>query len=97
DHFKKINDTYGHPVGDFVLKELVATLNQLFTRDGEIVARIGGEEFAILLPDFQVGHAIKKAEEVLNRVRSQVYVHEGHKISFTVSIGIAELVQGEDT
>lgn len=95
DHFKKINDTYGHDIGDFVLKELVGTLKGQFTRESDLLARIGGEEFAILLPDFQMEHALKKAEDVLSKVRAEVYVHEQHQIRFTVSIGIAQLCENE--
>lgn len=95
DHFKRINDTHGHDVGDFVLRELVASLKSMFNRESDILARIGGEEFAIILPDFQISHAQKKAEDVLNRVRSEVYVHQDREIRFTVSIGIAELAEGE--
>ena len=96
DHFKKINDSYGHDVGDFVLKELVTTLKSLFTREADLLARIGGEEFAILLPDFTSDHAMVKAEEVLNKVRGAAYVHDGREIRFTVSMGIAQLNEGEN-
>ncbi len=97
DHFKRINDTFGHAVGDFVLVELVRSLKATFHRDADVLARIGGEEFAVILPDFQVQHAEKKAEEVLNKVRAEVFVHENREIRFTVSIGIAQLVKGEST
>lgn len=95
DHFKKINDTYGHDVGDFVLKELVQLLKGLFTREADLVARTGGEEFAILLPDFTADHAMVKAEEVLAKVRGAAYVHDGREIRFTVSVGVAQLGDGE--
>lgn len=95
DHFKKINDTYGHPVGDYVLKELVVSLKKLFPREADLLARIGGEEFAVILPDFALDHAVKKAEEVLAKVRSEVYVHDNREIRFTVSLGIAQLSDGE--
>ncbi len=95
DHFKRINDTYGHDVGDYVLKELVNSLQKLFPRESDLLARIGGEEFAVILPDFNSDHAFKKAEEVLAKVRSEVYVHDGKEIRFTVSIGIAQLCEGE--
>ena len=95
DHFKRINDTYGHPVGDFVLKELVKSLKAIFHRESDFVARIGGEEFAVLLPDHQLDHALVKAEEVLQRVRAEAYAHEGHEIRFTVSLGIAQLAKAE--
>ncbi len=95
DHFKHINDTFGHPVGDFVLIELVQSLKVMFNRESDLVARIGGEEFAILMPDFTIEHAVKKAEQLLNQVRNQAYVHEQREIRFTVSIGIAQLCVGE--
>jgi diguanylate cyclase len=95
DHFKRINDTYGHPVGDFVLKELVVCLKSIFTRESDLVARIGGEEFAILLPDFHSENALVKAEEVLHKVRDQAYAHEGHEIRFTISIGVAQIQPAE--
>ncbi len=96
DHFKKINDTYGHPVGDFVLKELVGTLKGVFSRDGDLVARIGGEEFAIILPDYTSEQAMKKAEELMAKIRAEVYVQEDNQIRFTVSIGIAQLTKHEE-
>lgn len=96
DHFKKINDTFGHPVGDFVLKELVKFLHKEFMRENDVVARIGGEEFAILLPDYTAQQALKKAEEVMAKVRAEAYVHESHTIKFTVSIGIAQMTEGEE-
>lgn len=95
DYFKRINDTYGHPMGDFVLKELVTTLRSMFTRDCDIVARIGGEEFAIILPEYQVEQAMIKAEELLTRVRGEAYAHEGQELRFTVSLGISQLTEGE--
>jgi diguanylate cyclase len=90
DHFKKINDTFGHPIGDFVLKELVKTLKATFHRECDVVARVGGEEFSILLPDFNTEMAMKKAEELMAAVRAQVYVQDQHQIKFTISIGIAQ-------
>lgn len=95
DHFKSINDTYGHPIGDFVLKQLTTNLKKLCGRESDLVARLGGEEFAILLPDYQADHAMKKAEEILLKVHGDAYVHENHEIRFTVSIGVAQLEPGE--
>jgi diguanylate cyclase len=95
DHFKKINDNYGHDVGDFILKECVSTLKQLFNRQTDFVARVGGEEFAVLLPDYAVEHAVIKAEEVLSRIRKEVYITGDHKLNFTISMGIAQLLPGE--
>lgn len=95
DHFKRINDTFGHPVGDFVLKELVSILKNQFSRDADFVGRIGGEEFAILMPEYTAPQALKRVEDLLARVRQEVFVQEQHQIRFTVSSGIAQLVNGE--
>ena len=95
DFFKKINDNYGHDMGDFILIECVRTLKGLFPRDVDCVARIGGEEFAILLPDYQLEHAIQKAEAALAKIRSEKYIKGEHTLQFTVSMGIAELQKGE--
>ncbi len=90
DHFKKINDTYGHDIGDFVLKECVTTIKKMFTRESDVVARLGGEEFSIFLPDYTMDMAIKKGEEVLETIRKQAFVHGEHQIKFTVSMGLSE-------
>jgi diguanylate cyclase len=97
DFFKKINDTYGHDIGDFVLKECVRTLQEIFTRDHDFVARIGGEEFAVILPEHALEHAIKRAEDVLAKVRKEVFIHGEMELRFTVSMGIAQLAEGEST
>jgi diguanylate cyclase len=97
DFFKKINDTYGHDIGDFVLKECVRTLQEIFTRDNDFVARIGGEEFAVILPEHAIEHAIKRAEDVLAKVRKEVFIHGEMELRFTVSMGIAQLAEGEST
>jgi diguanylate cyclase (GGDEF)-like protein len=97
DHFKKVNDTYGHDMGDYVLVELVKMLKELFPRDNDFVARLGGEEFAIILPDHKTEHAIIKAERALERIRKEVLVHKDLQIKFTISMGVAELMKGEDT
>lgn len=95
DFFKKINDTYGHDMGDFILKECVRSLMEVFHRDSDFVARIGGEEFAVLLPDFRLEHALVRAEEVLNKIRKEFFVQGEIKIQFTVSMGIAQLSDHE--
>lgn len=95
DHFKKINDCYGHDIGDYVIKECVSLLKRVFSRDVDFVARIGGEEFAIILPDYEIMSASKKAEEALDRIRREAIVTGSLEIRFTVSIGIAQLMDGE--
>lgn len=95
DFFKKINDTYGHDVGDFVLKECVRVLQEVFHRESDFVARIGGEEFAVILNDHAVEHAVKRAEECMARIRKDVFVQQNMELRFTVSMGIAQLQEGE--
>lgn len=95
DFFKKINDAYGHDIGDFVLKECVKMLKEVFHREEDFVARIGGEEFAVILPAFTSESAVVKAEEALNKIRKEVFVHGELKINFAVSMGIAQWTQTE--
>lgn len=95
DHFKKINDTYGHDIGDFILKECVKLLQEVFGHEGEFVARVGGEEFAVILPNHAVEHAVKRAEAALERIRKDVFVENGNELRFTASMGIAQLIEGE--
>jgi diguanylate cyclase len=96
DYFKRINDTFGHQVGDYVLKELVSTLKSLFINDHAFIARIGGEEFAIVLPEWDADKAMKRAQEILAKIKGEIFVIEEHKIGFTVSIGISQLTPTED-
>lgn len=95
DFFKKINDSYGHDIGDFVLKECVKILKQVFHKDEEMVARIGGEEFVVVLPNHTIEHAIIRAEEVQKRIRNEVFIQGDLNISFTVSMGIAQMLENE--
>ncbi|UJF31901.1 sensor domain-containing diguanylate cyclase [Paenibacillus hexagrammi] len=88
DGFKQVNDTLGHNIGDLLLKQvserLVASM-----REGDTVARMGGDEFTMILPDLQdVNDARVLAERVLNVVK-QPYVLEGHHVTVTTSIGIS--------
>lgn len=95
DHFKKFNDTYGHAIGDFILKECVKILKNCFSREQDFVARIGGEEFSVILPEHKIDHAIQKAEKALAVIRSEIFTHEGHELKFRMSMGIAELAENE--
>ncbi len=88
DHFKKINDTYGHPFGDRVLKMLAAELGRL-ARRVDFVARYGGEEFAIILVNTDRRGCRAGAQRVLNAVRALRIPHEGGDFTFTLSIGTA--------
>jgi diguanylate cyclase (GGDEF)-like protein len=92
DYFKQVNDAYGHQAGDLVLMTL-AMIFQEVLRNVDIAGRLGGEEFAVVLPET----GIQKAVEVAERLRevisaTEVSLPSGHQIHFTVSIGIAALV-----
>jgi diguanylate cyclase (GGDEF)-like protein len=95
DFFKKINDSYGHDMGDFIIKECVRLLKETFHRETDFVARVGGEEFVVILPDYQVEHAVRKAEELMARVRKEAFIQGDLELRFTVSMGIAQLLDQE--
>lgn len=88
DHFKKVNDTYGHFAGDHVLREF-ASLTQPHARPGDVFARYGGEEFALLLPGMDLQGAAALAEEIRAEVAAHLFTFEGHTIAMTVSAGVA--------
>ncbi len=88
DHFKRVNDTYGHQVGDTVLRSTAEQLTG-FVRQSDMVARYGGEEFVILLPGSPLAPALRLAERIRNTIEGQSYNHEGQEISPTISIGVA--------
>ncbi len=91
DHFKKINDDFGHDVGDKVLRHLADSSKQLL-REFDICARYGGEEFIILLPDTNLQQAVLTAERMCRYVASSPLVLEGMEISYTLSIGVAKVL-----
>lgn len=91
DYFKKINDTYGHKMGDQVLQKLSTTMRELL-RSVDIIGRIGGEEFAVLLPETGLHEACEVAERLRDSVaRTNVVRDHGMPVSFTVSIGVSTL------
>jgi diguanylate cyclase (GGDEF)-like protein len=87
DHFKQINDTYGHVVGDILLKEVAQLLRKL-VREFDIIARYGGEEFLIVLPNGDIMGAKILAERLRDSIEKSVFNINGEKISITISIGI---------
>lgn len=97
DHFKKINDNYGHQAGDYILQEFVQ-MAQRSLRIEDVFARIGGEEFAVLLPHTDLEGALKVAERIRKSVeQANLRTEKGHNIKITVSIGITEVdVQEND-
>jgi diguanylate cyclase (GGDEF)-like protein len=94
DHFKKINDTYGHPAGDAVLKNVSAAVAAQL-RDGDALFRVGGEEFALVLSATPRDLAIQAAEAVRALIESLVTDFMGTRITATLSLGVAELSSGE--
>ncbi|HQS44535.1 MAG: hypothetical protein B7Y16_06290, partial [Methylotenera sp. 24-45-7] len=91
DHFKTINDNYGHKTGDLVLQKLSAMLIDSL-RQVDIVGRIGGEEFAILLPESKLENAVEVAERLRVQVaNTKLALESGQLVRFTVSIGVALL------
>jgi diguanylate cyclase (GGDEF)-like protein len=89
DHFKRINDTFGHPAGDMVLRELVNSCVKNL-RKSDIFGRIGGEEFAILLVETQAEASVEVADRLRQQLAAkQIIVDGGIPINFTVSIGVS--------
>lgn len=96
DFFKKINDTHGHPVGDQVICSLAHSCAGL-VRACDTVGRLGGEEFAILLPDAELQDAVEIAERIQRWCQEQCLQIDGNSIRFTCSFGVAALVSGWDS
>ena len=94
DRFKAVNDHYGHQAGDLCLQQLVERISVRLRR-GDLLARFGGEEFAVLLPGVSSREAASMAERLRAAVQAQPFTFEGAQVNITVSIGIAAL--GTDT
>jgi len=88
DHFKIINDTYGHLAGDYVLNQLATAVKQRIRRE-DVFARYGGEEFAIVLPEIEVPTALLFAEKVRQLVQQHEFRFEKTRIDVTISVGVA--------
>jgi diguanylate cyclase (GGDEF)-like protein len=96
DHFKQVNDKYGHNAGDLALKSVVKTIKERL-RDSDTVCRWGGEEFLIILPDCDLKRAEIIAENIRKSIQKRVILYGQHDINLTVSMGITEYIKGEDT
>lgn len=95
DHFKQVNDTYGHPVGDRVIKSLSRLLKQRL-RETDVVGRYGGEEFAVIMSNTD-GHAAMKVLDEIREAFSRLnHMADGKEFSVTFSCGIAEVALFED-
>jgi diguanylate cyclase (GGDEF)-like protein len=96
DNFKDVNDNFGHPVGDALLVEFALMLKELL-RETDIVARIGGEEFAILLTGTDGENGRIVAEKIRETTENKIFVIDGNEINITVSIGLAALDSTTDS
>ncbi|MGC4117319.1 MAG: GGDEF domain-containing protein [Myxococcales bacterium] len=94
DHFKRINDTYGHQAGDYVLGRLSGKINDAI-RAEDLFARYGGEEFVVLLREAPEDKSFILAERLRRLVETTDFTHNGQQIKVTISIGIATLTDGE--
>ena len=93
DFFKTYNDTYGHLRGDGCLKQIAEAAQDVVARPGDLVARFGGEEFAVILPNTSTGGAMQVAQEVCAVMRNRRLLHSSNPLGIvTVSIGCATLV-----
>ncbi|GAA3978382.1 diguanylate cyclase [Allohahella marinimesophila] len=89
DHFKAVNDQYGHPFGDQALREVAKLLTSVVQRPTDLVGRWGGEEFIILLADTTAQSAVAVAERIRELVAKTVISHEAVSINLSMSIGVA--------
>jgi len=90
DHFKQVNDRYGHLAGDHVLKQLASTVRMKIRRE-DVFARYGGEEFGLLLPEIDVAGAVKLADKARKLVEKQRFEFDKKVIPVTISLGVAVL------
>jgi two-component system, cell cycle response regulator len=90
DHFKEVNDTHGHPAGDYVLTELAAAV-QTIVRVEDVFARVGGEEFSIICRGADIVQGRVVAERVRQAVVGHLFVFGGKRIPITVSVGVAAI------
>ena len=97
DHFKRINDTYGHIVGDTVLKGYVDRINKTIRHEIDWVARYGGEEFVVVLSETDQDGAMAVAERLRKSLEADEFDADGKKISITSSFGVSTLVPSDET
>jgi two-component system cell cycle response regulator len=94
DHFKKLNDNYGHDAGDYVLKEKAAVIRDNGIRQGDTFARYGGEEFCILLPNTNLKQGFEIAERLRKLIEKHEFIYDGKRLPVTASVGVADYRQG---
>ncbi|MNR32112.1 Response regulator PleD [compost metagenome] len=94
DHFKRINDNYGHLAGDKVLKIIASVLRKRL-RGTDFIARFGGEEFVLLMPATGVGTGVKLLENLRTAIEACPFHFKGEPVTITLSIGLTEFKAGE--
>lgn len=94
DHFKQVNDRFGHEAGDAVLQQ-VADLFRCNLRSDDIIARFGGEEFAVALNRFDAHETCTVAHRLRHTVESNVFLYDGQEIRVTISIGLVRYLKGQ--
>ncbi|MFS8038286.1 diguanylate cyclase [Xanthobacter sp. AM11] len=96
DHFKRVNDTFGHETGDTVLRQLAQIIQRSIRRPGDFAARYGGEEFVVLLPATDAGGALRIAESIRSTIAAAAFPTTGGEVArVTASIGVATARHGE--
>ncbi|MBK1839392.1 GGDEF domain-containing protein [Azospirillum sp. YIM B02556] len=96
DHFKRINDRFGHAAGDTVLVAVAATLRNL-KRSDDVLARMGGEEFLLFLPELRTADALPVAERIREAIQAIPFQHQGTVLGVTASIGVAQVFRLGET
>jgi diguanylate cyclase (GGDEF)-like protein len=97
DHFKHLNDNYGHDAGDYVLKDMAEVIRSNGVRDKDVFARYGGEEFVILLPETNLKQSFEIAERLRKLIEDHPFIYEEKTLPVTASIGVADYRQGVNT
>lgn len=95
DHFKEVNDTYGHAAGDEALRTIAARLREQI-RHPDTIGRYGGEEFLIVLPNSKVQAAVEQATRLCHHVRALQIESNSHLLSVTISVGVAQYKVGRE-
>jgi len=94
DNFKQINDKFGHPAGDLVLKE-VSNLLRTYLRANTIIGRLGGEEFGIILPNVTLENGKNVAERIRNVIENHEIKYDGKVIRISASLGVTQVKEGD--
>jgi diguanylate cyclase len=97
DHFKQINDLYGHTVGDSALEAIASALVRSFPRRADVVTRLGGDEFAVILGDATADDGHRLAERLLAAIRELEVSAVPNTVKVSVSVGVAEAIRGESS